>query len=267
MNPDDPRLTAYSLGELDSAGRADVERLLHEEPRLAADIEETRQFSEILRVRLKSERAEPLLAAQRAEVLAGADRAMPQEASAFSRRIPAWLTLAAGVAAGIGIALLFPALNSLRVHPVDGGGRQSAPRDGSEVRVSLIADPAPSDEGDLVVLNEWPAGGKMPLLPNAPGIVWSSARTVLHGEDAVFHFDTRLPSIEFSAPPVAQNAAPVLPASRRAISRPASEARTLREARYSAAPAPSPVSGWSTSGEERGLIPESQPASRREDFR
>ena len=87
MNPDDPRLTAYALGELDAAERAEIEGLLGEEPIIAAELETARRFAEMLSVRLKSERAESLHAGQRAEVLACAAREMPRRAPVFPHRL------------------------------------------------------------------------------------------------------------------------------------------------------------------------------------
>src|SRR5678815_4229322 len=70
MNPDDPKLTAYALDELDAAERAEIEQVLREHPEAAAEVEATRTFAADLRVRLQRERAEPLHTEQRAEVLA-----------------------------------------------------------------------------------------------------------------------------------------------------------------------------------------------------
>ncbi|MHA3774572.1 YfbK domain-containing protein [Verrucomicrobiota bacterium sgz303538] len=73
MNFDDPKITAYALGELDSAeDRAAVESLLREHPELSAELEETRAVAQFLRRELKAEDGEVLTAAQRKEVLAAA---------------------------------------------------------------------------------------------------------------------------------------------------------------------------------------------------
>lgn len=245
MNPDDPRLTAYALGELDAAGRAEIEELLRKEPVIAAEVVATRQYAEILRVRLKNERAEPLHSGQRAEVLACAERAMRPRAHAFPRQITGWLSLAAGVVLGIGIALLFPALNSWKVPPTSAGDRQSSPQDGSDVRVALAADPAPPD-GDAVVVNDWPLVGAMPVFPNPHGAMWAVGWMTSPGGDSVWHLDTTLPVIEFSPPPVAQNAAPISASNRRTIFGQMAGAKTLREARYATAPFSSAAVEWDT---------------------
>ena len=242
MNPDDPRLTAYALGELDADGRAEIEELLREEPVIAAEVVATRQFAKILRVRLKSERAESLHSGQRAEVLACAARAMPRRTHSFPRQITGWLALAAGVVLGIGIALLFPALNSLKVPPTRAGVRQSSPQDGSDVRVALAADPAPPD-GDAVVVNDWPLEGAMPVFPNPHGAMWAVGRMTSHDGDSVWHFDTKLPAIEFSPPPVAQNAAPISASDHFSAG---GEREDLARARYATAPFSSAAVEWDT---------------------
>lgn len=253
MNPDDPRLTAYALGELAAEERAEIEQFLREQPEMAAEMEASRQFAEALSMRLKGEHAEPLLDAQRAEVLAFAARETPR-VQPLPRQLPSWLTLAAGVAVGIGVALLFPVLNSLKVQPATASARPAGVRDASDVRVSLVDEPASAAE-DFVVLNEWPTGGFAPVVSNPIGAMWSWVRVPFSVTDSVLHFDTRLPVIEFSAQPVAQNPAPVSSASRRTISRPSAGAKTLREARYATAPAPMPAPDWDTRAEKGGPAP------------
>lgn len=256
MNPDDPRLTAYALGELDAAGRAEIAQLLRENPVIAEEIEASRTFAEMLRLRLKNERAEPLLAGQRAEVLACAARATPRRPHAFPRQMPGWLALAAGVVLGIGIALLFPALNSLKVPPLV-SGRVPGLLDGSDVRVMLAAEPAMSEE-TLVVLNEWPLEAGRPVFPNLHAPAWVAGRMAFNGGESVLHFDTKLPVIEFSPPLVAQNEAPVSTANWRNFSRQNAGARVLREARYATAPVPPTVPDWDTRAVERVDFPENQ---------
>ncbi len=257
MNPDDPRLTAYALGELEPAERAEIEQLLREEPGVAAEIEAGRLFAETLRFRLKRERAEPLLAAQRAEVLACTVRDLPSRAVAVPRRIPGWLTLAAGVAVGIGVGLLFPVLNSLKVRPTATVAKAPGLRDGSDVRVSLLGESTPIVE-DLVVLNEWPSDGMPPMVSNSTGVLWALARMPFSESDAGFHFETMLPVIEFSTPLAVQNTAPVSSTSRRNNSRQSTGAKTLREARYASAPTPLPAPEWDTRAVEREDLPENQ---------
>ena len=70
MKPDDPKLTAYALDELDPADRAEVEQLLRENPEALAEVEDTERLAARLRRELRAEPAAPLTAEQRDEVLA-----------------------------------------------------------------------------------------------------------------------------------------------------------------------------------------------------
>src|SRR5436190_16808410 len=71
---DDPRLTAYALGELDPAEAAEIEKLLADSPAAKAVVEETRELAGLLSSRLATEPALMLSDAQRAAILAAADR-------------------------------------------------------------------------------------------------------------------------------------------------------------------------------------------------
>lgn len=85
MNFDDPKITAYALGELESAeDRAAIEALLREHPELSAELEETRAVAQILRRELKAEDGEVLTTAQRKEVLAAANLGNSAESEAVS---------------------------------------------------------------------------------------------------------------------------------------------------------------------------------------
>lgn len=71
MNFDDPRLTAYALGELENAeDRAAVERLLQESPEARAEYEELKSFTATLGRELKAEPEAALTPDQRSDVLA-----------------------------------------------------------------------------------------------------------------------------------------------------------------------------------------------------
>src|SRR4051812_25632715 len=49
MNVDDPKLTAYALGELSEAERAKVERVLRESPEAHAFVNETHELAQVLK--------------------------------------------------------------------------------------------------------------------------------------------------------------------------------------------------------------------------
>src|SRR5262245_34438433 len=71
---DDPRLTAYALGELDAAEAAEVERLLAESPACRAAVEEIRDLAGMLTAELQREPVPALTETQRAAItLAGAE--------------------------------------------------------------------------------------------------------------------------------------------------------------------------------------------------
>jgi secreted protein with Ig-like and vWFA domain len=78
MNLDDPRITAYALGELDSAEeREAVEALLREHPQVATELEETRAIAGYLQKELKGDAGAPLTKEQRDHVIAVAQGAAP----------------------------------------------------------------------------------------------------------------------------------------------------------------------------------------------
>src|SRR5438067_215358 len=69
--PDDPRLTAYALGELDPTEQTTVERLLAESPASQAALGEIRGVAALLAIELRQEAAPELTSAQRTAILAG----------------------------------------------------------------------------------------------------------------------------------------------------------------------------------------------------
>ncbi len=55
FDPDDPRLTAFALGELDDAERSEVEALVRDHPEARKLVEEVRATAQILTERLRHE--------------------------------------------------------------------------------------------------------------------------------------------------------------------------------------------------------------------
>jgi len=55
LSPDDPKLTAYALGELDAAERAAIEAVLADSPEARAVVEEIRAAAERLTSELAAE--------------------------------------------------------------------------------------------------------------------------------------------------------------------------------------------------------------------
>jgi Ca-activated chloride channel family protein len=71
LHADDPRLTAYALGELDPTERETVERLLADSPEAQNAVREIRELAGLLKTELQHEPAPELTAAQRSAILAG----------------------------------------------------------------------------------------------------------------------------------------------------------------------------------------------------
>src|SRR5579863_7979951 len=75
--PDDPRLTAYALGELDPTEHAAIERLLGDSPQAQAAVREIRELAGLLTTELRQEPAPALTAQQRAAILVAGSSAIP----------------------------------------------------------------------------------------------------------------------------------------------------------------------------------------------
>jgi Ca-activated chloride channel homolog len=75
LSPDSPELTAYALGELDPATRAEVETALAESPELRAELESIRRFTTTLTAQLATEPLPVLSAEQRAVIARAAETA------------------------------------------------------------------------------------------------------------------------------------------------------------------------------------------------
>jgi Ca-activated chloride channel homolog len=78
ITPDDPRLTAYVLGELDDADRAAVEAALAADPACRQAVEELRQTSAVLFEALQSEPAPALDESRREQIRRSAAQPVPQ---------------------------------------------------------------------------------------------------------------------------------------------------------------------------------------------
>jgi Ca-activated chloride channel homolog len=129
INPDDPKWTAYVLGELNDAERAQVEKELESSAVAREVVEEIRLATDLLRHELTQEQAVALAPEQRRAITTAA--APPVEALykrpggrrlplQFSRPMFRWAGLAASVAAGLLIVatLSVPSLRSRRATSV-----------------------------------------------------------------------------------------------------------------------------------------------------
>ncbi|MCA9143790.1 MAG: hypothetical protein KDB05_13430, partial [Planctomycetales bacterium] len=120
INSDDPRLTAYVLGELDDNERAEIEAALALSPELQAEVASIRQAAELFDDSFRSEEAPVLTNEQREAIQERSStesvelaRPLPIEKRMSWRR--AIIALAAtGIAATIVIAFLLPAVQSAR---------------------------------------------------------------------------------------------------------------------------------------------------------
>jgi Ca-activated chloride channel family protein len=98
---DDPRLTAYALGELDGAERADVEALLSRDEDARRAVDEIRVTAALVTAELKGDAPAALTAGQRAAIAARSSKAKP----VLRMRPVYWIATAASVAAVVaGIA-------------------------------------------------------------------------------------------------------------------------------------------------------------------
>jgi len=108
--PDDPRLTAYALGELDPTEQADVERMLGKSPAAQDALREIREVAARLSNELRQEPAPELTGAQRDAILVG--QAAPVHVPApvpvhhprsISRRAARWISRFAAMAAMVAL--------------------------------------------------------------------------------------------------------------------------------------------------------------------
>lgn len=119
---DDPKLTAYVLGELDDNERADVESLLESNAEARSVVEEIRETAKLLETELASEVALGLSDGQRevietkaAEINGRADSS-PLMTSSFWRRYRVPLALAASIVFVVGtLSVMIPSVQRARV--------------------------------------------------------------------------------------------------------------------------------------------------------
>ena len=119
FNPDDPRLTAFVLGEIGDSDRAEIEQLLETSPAAQAAVKEIEETIGVLKEGLSSEPVPALTAEQRAAVeeqLAGPTVSLgpefgPPRRSSTGRLVGGFLSFAA---LGVMAALIFPSVNRAR---------------------------------------------------------------------------------------------------------------------------------------------------------
>jgi Ca-activated chloride channel family protein len=161
IDPHDPRLTAYALGELDDAERADLEVLLQDDETARREVETIRRAATVLTDKLQFEPCPRLNPEQIAEIEKRFRRSDEDAPAIPWVRFLGWGIGLAGTAA-ILAAMLQPALNRATMRP-----RQLAPQE-----VRLEPQPSATAESDLQ-LSPVPAAPPskpvgIPLAPPAP---------------------------------------------------------------------------------------------------
>lgn len=170
LSPEDPRLTAYALGEMDATERAAFERLLEGDTVARASVEDIRATVAALGAALQEEAGEtkPEIDARHVPVRAGA---MPAESGRRRREstlltFPRLYYMAAGLAAAC-FAVVYVVDNRrdsrareamaqakpVVVHEVAGGGTvTAAPAAEGDAAASRASDPRPADEVGMFAL-------------------------------------------------------------------------------------------------------------------
>ena len=111
---DDWRLTAYALGELEGAERADVEARLAGDEGARREVEAIRSAASALAAQIQEAGSPVLTGEQRAAVIARAQR----EAPVFRLRRSHWITAAVSMAAGAAIVAATPWFRGAQVDPL-----------------------------------------------------------------------------------------------------------------------------------------------------
>lgn len=110
FNIDDPRITAYALGELEGDDAALIEAQMNSDPALAAAVDEARKIAELLRHEFATEPAITLTAEQRERIETkptDAAHVAPSRPWLFQAR-QLWMGAALAAAASLAIALILP---------------------------------------------------------------------------------------------------------------------------------------------------------------
>ncbi len=113
MKTDDPKLTAYALGELSTAECAEIEASLRDDTALATEIEATRNFASQLRSELQAEAGDPLSPMQRSKILAivrSTQGPIENAGQGLSRKTMFGAAAAALLIAGFVFGLLLPSI-------------------------------------------------------------------------------------------------------------------------------------------------------------
>ena len=183
-DPNDPRLTAYALGELAEVDRAEVESQLEQCEESRATVEDVRETAELLRVELAAEPAVTLTETQRAAVEVEADavaadpkavQSATQTDKPIRRRQSALVSVLLTIAAvAVLVAILPPAMQSVRRARMQANGTVAQ------------LDGQPFSDNDTSEA-DWGAAASSPD-PNSAEFVARSSSQALSREEELFEY-------------------------------------------------------------------------------
>jgi hypothetical protein len=144
LDPNDPKLTAYALGELGAEERAAIESSLAGSPEARAEVQKVRELASLLSEELKKEPLGALSQLQRIAI-----EGQTQRPRVARSRVP-WLgiAVAASLLLAIGMYFLMPKTNSIELAQVPAGPPNKAPNRPKTNANSKQAKPAAKANND-----------------------------------------------------------------------------------------------------------------------
>src|SRR3954468_9976338 len=199
IDPNDPKWTAYVLGELDAAEHAAVDRLLETSAEARALVAELRTATTVLDEALATEPALLLTPAQRAALLRAADAQSPRWFGWLPTRRPTQWAWAAGAATAAALAIaVLPLTPDIPTPPVP--ERVIATGSGVAALPAPTATPVPGRPSAVAGTPNVPAGGAVqppvqstpprtesaaPVVPQVPAPAASDAKTEQNASTSV----------------------------------------------------------------------------------
>jgi hypothetical protein len=188
--PDDPRLTAYALGELDPSEQIAVERLVAGSPVAQAALGEIRNLAGLLTTELKQEPALALTAAQRTAILEGKVPTVARRHVRSGRANHRWISQFAALAtmaAVIAVAAFLPAPGnrSGESQPVEFFAHDRFGERSAGVDLQLAQRGAEFSDFDLMEQPTGELGGEGASLSPTSGAAVSAFNRRLHGKEVL----------------------------------------------------------------------------------
>lgn len=157
FSPNDPKFTAYALGELDPAEQAEVEAALRDNPAARAAVEEIRATAGQLSAAFAAEpmvEAEPVGRAERAAVASSGDTYRKRRVGPLGKLIqfPNFYYVAGGFAAACFAVVV--ALREPQFHPAV----QRAAQKAEDGKISFVSDLGPSPDAPASTVAASPTG-------------------------------------------------------------------------------------------------------------